>query len=53
MSYNDILDIIGNWFLNYASDNNQSVVIDTDGIARIRGEFDLGELAEIIEEEVA
>jgi hypothetical protein len=53
MSYNDILDLIANWFLNYASDNMQSAAIDTDGIARINGEFDLGELADLIQDEVA
>lgn len=45
---NDMLDAIANWFLNYASDNLQSVAVDTDGIARISGEFDLMELAESI-----
>ena len=49
----DILDMIGNWFLNYATNNGQSVVIDTDGMARINGEFDLMELAENLAEELA
>ena len=53
MNHNDILDLIANWFINYASENVQRVAIDTDGIARINGEFDLNELVEIIEEEVA
>lgn len=52
MSHNDILDLIANWFLNYASDNGQRAAIDTDGIARINGEFDLNELAEHVYEQV-
>lgn len=46
-----ILDIIGNWLLDYVEDNGGRVTIDTDGFAKISGEFDLSELAEVIVDE--
>ncbi len=52
LSHNDILDMVANWLLNYADDNGQSVAVDTDGFAQIRGTFDLNELVEIITEEI-
>ena len=48
----EILDIIGNWLLNYAADNAQSVRIDSYGVAVLRGEFDMMELAEALYDEL-
>lgn len=45
-----LLEIIEDWFTTYADENNQSARIDTDGFAFLKGEFDLNDLVDIIED---
>jgi hypothetical protein len=48
----NILDLLVEWFTDYADENLQIVSVNSDGIARINGEFDLEELAAFLFDQI-
>lgn len=52
MDAHEVLDVLIDWFTQYSDQNSEGFRVDTDGVARIRGEFELAELADFLVDQI-
>lgn len=52
MDANEILNLLTDFLVEYGDQNNELVRIDTDGVAKLDGYFDLQELADFLNDHI-